>query len=287
MTAEDRADLAGVFRRGALVVRYEPAVWPSIEKLIDTTPGSASTASAAAAGASLTRVHASRGATVFRSAPDAEVAFYWKEFRSRGAWDPIKSWFRASRAERAHAGAGRLRAIGLEAPRTLALGVERRLGRGVRSFLVTEPVTGLVSLEDWARAGSLGWRERRTMVAAVASALARLHGAGLVHGDLRPSNVLCARDAARIVLLDNERTRRSRSRRERLRNLVQLAVDQLGPPHRTDRVRFARAYARALGLDAARARALVREIDAAVRARRRRRASRGLDPLTGEAKARG
>ncbi len=225
-------------------------------------------------------VHQSRGAQVWRSRADVRPAFFWKLFCARGFWDPVKALFRGSRAARAVRGGEALAALGLEAPRVLAFAEDRRPWGVWHSILVTEAVE-LPSLERWAAAADLVAHERRRIVDEVGRALARIHGGGFVHGDLRPSNVLLTRQADRIVFLDNERTRRSNSERERLRNLVQLGVDQVGRPLRTDRVRFVRAYARALGRSDAQARALVRDVNAAVVARRLRRRTRGLEPLTG------
>lgn len=233
----------------------------------------------------LVEVHASRGARVFRASGTSPIAFYWKEFRARGRWDPLKAWLRGSRAARAARGAERLTAIGLDAPRTLALAEERGPFGVTRAVLVTAAVVDRVGLERWAVAADLDARTRRRIVAAAAAAIGALHRAGLVHGDLRPSNVLVDRAGEHVTFLDNERTRRSPLRRERIRNLVQLGVDQFSRPFRTDRLRFLHAYARAVGLSRGEARTLAREVNAAIRARRARRVRRGLDPHTGLAPA--
>lgn len=267
--------LTGRFQRGRLVVRFDPAAFPRPEELLAVPVDELE------AQGELREVHTSRGARVFRSRDGRPVPFFWKEFRSRGGWDAFKSAWRRSRARRALDAGERLTAAGLAAPRPLALGEAGPLGSRHRAFLVTEAVTGLESLTQWAQPGRLTAAERRRLVAALGDAIGRLHRAGLVHGDLRPSNLLTDRDGARIVLLDNERTRRSLRRKERMRNLVQLGVDQLGRPYRTDRLRFLRAYLQAHPGSAASFDALIREVEAALRARRARRSNRGLDPLTG------
>ncbi len=266
--------LTSVVRRPGLWLRFDPTAFPDADATLRDAAGEWG------CHPDWVDVHASRGARVWRSRPGAAPAFFWKEFRARTAWDPLKSLLRGSRAARALRGGEALAALGLEAPRVLALAEERGFWGPSRSLLVTEAVE-LPALDRWAATGDLGARERRVIVANVGGAIARLHGGGLVHGDLRPSNVLCTRDARRIVFLDNERTRRSESHRERIRNLVQLGVDQTDRPFRTDRVRFVHAYARALGRSDEWARALVRELNAAIVARRARRRARGLDPLTG------
>lgn len=269
------AGLDGRFRRGRWRGSFDAAALGALADSLDRDP------SDLVARGLLVEVHASRGARVYRSAGDHAGAFYWKEFRARGRWDPLKAWLRGSRATRAVRGAERLAAIGLDAPRTLALAEERGLLGVARAVLVSEAVVDRVGLERWSIDGELDWRGRRRIVAAAARAVGRLHHAGLVHGDLRPSNLLVDLAGERATFLDNERTRPSRRRHEQLRNLVQLGVDQLGGPFATDRLRFVHAYVRATGGTREEARALAREVNAAIIARRERRRRRGLDPLTG------
>lgn len=267
--------LEGRFRRGRWSGEFDPCALADLSEQLDRDPDDL------VARGLLVQVHSSRGARVFRSGEGSSANFYWKEFRARGALDPLKAWLRGSRAARAVRGAERLAAIGVDAPRTLAL-VEERGAFGVaRAVLVTEAVLDRVGLEHWAVSDDLASRDRRRIVTAAAVAVAAIHRAGLVHGDLRPSNVLVDRAGDRVTFLDNERTRPSRRRRERLRNLVQLGVDQLGPPFRTDRLRFVHAYVRASGGSRDDARELARAANAAILARREKRRRRGLDPLTG------
>ncbi len=278
--------LTSIAYRGRFRWQFDPVAFPDLAAVLGAGVGDGERGNAPAA---LTQseapldgipVHESRGAQVWRSRAGVRPAFFWKLFRARSVWDPVKALFRGSRAARAVRGGEALAGLGLEAPRVLAFAEDRRPWGVWHSILVTEAVE-LPSLERWAAAADLAAHERRRIVAEVARALARIHGGGLVHGDLRPSNVLLTREADRIVFLDNERTRRSASARERIRNLVQLGVDQVGRPLRTDRVRFIRAYARALGRSDEQAAVLLREVNAAIVARRSRRRNRGLEPLTG------
>jgi tRNA A-37 threonylcarbamoyl transferase component Bud32 len=262
-------------QRGPLTVRLDASAFPDGDTFLADDPRQL------VARGLMEPVHASRGATVFRSAATVRPAFFWKEFRPRGRFDPFKARLRGSRAARGARGAQALAAIDIEAPRTLAIGEERHWLKVGRSFLVTEAVSGLVGLDGWSATAELGWRERRRIVVRVAHSIARIHDARLVHGDLRPSNVLCAPEQDRVCFLDNERTRRCSRRVEQIRNLVQIGVDQLGPAFRTDRVRFVHAYVERRGGSRAEARTLARELNGAVLARRERRRTRGLDPLTG------
>jgi len=145
--------------------------------------------------------------------------------RGDGSWLLLKV-FRAS-ARRTSAGLGsmlgrdpaqrewthlrRLAARGVPVPRPLARG-----RRGDEQWLVLEFCEGrpLLSL----RGDTL--LERRRALAAVGRAVARLHRAGLVHGDLHVGNVLLGTEGP--VLLDFQRARRPAWPGSRLRDLGAL-----------------------------------------------------------------
>ncbi|MGY6518038.1 MAG: protein kinase domain-containing protein [Lysobacteraceae bacterium] len=127
------------------------------------------------------------------------------------------------RAQREQAGvvqtaALKLMAVGMSAPamrgrflhecRCLAVLSDARIARyydsGVaehgRSWLAMEYVEG-VPLDAFARAGGLDLRQRVGLLGEVAGAVAHAHGKLIVHGDLKPSNVLVT-DAGQVKLLD-------------------------------------------------------------------------------------
>ena len=56
----------------------------------------------------------------------------------------------------------------------------------------------------------------------VAADFRRLHQAGFVHGDAIPGNICVEEDKYKVYYLDNDRTRRSRSHHQAMRNLVQF-----------------------------------------------------------------
>lgn len=71
---------------------------------------------------------------------------------------------------------------------------------GAAPWIATEYVPG-PTLATWVRdlGGPLGTPELRALANALAGALDDIHRAGLVHGGLRPSNVLLAADGPRVV----------------------------------------------------------------------------------------
>jgi serine/threonine protein kinase len=60
-------------------------------------------------------------------------------------------------------------------------------------YLVTEFVDG-GTLRDWARAEKHTWREIVGLLAGVADGLATAHAAGILHRDIKPDNILVARN---------------------------------------------------------------------------------------------
>jgi Tol biopolymer transport system component len=62
-----------------------------------------------------------------------------------------------------------------------------------RQYLVTELIDG-ATLSDWARAGPRSYHEIADLLSGVADGLAAAHEAGIVHRDVKPANVLVARN---------------------------------------------------------------------------------------------
>jgi hypothetical protein len=131
---------------------------------------------------------------------------------------------------------------GFRAPEVLLYGRHRASGR---EFVVTNRVEGKGPLRTLASLGN-SVRHKRAVLRALGQAVARLHRAGFVHGDLTPFNILFTCDETpRFTFIDNERTRRNVMfglKRRQLRNLVQLGRFDLPGITRADRVRVYRAY---------------------------------------------
>ena len=64
---------------------------------------------------------------------------------------------------------------------------------GDRQYLVTELVDG-GTLADWARDSERTWRQVVTLLVGIADALAAAHDAGIMHRDVKPANILIAKN---------------------------------------------------------------------------------------------
>ncbi len=148
----------------------------------------------------------------------------------------------ARRARRAFAMGRALEAAGFAAPRALLVGW--RDGAGL---LVTADAGGedlLAAVAHGAGDDPARRRAKRHLLRQVGAEVARLHGAGFVHGDLVPPNLRWR--AGTLVFLDNDRTRRTPLQARR--NLVQLGRFVVPGVTAADRARVLSAYAAARGL---------------------------------------
>jgi hypothetical protein len=204
---------------------------------------------AAANGPAAESIRRSRHASTYRIAPQAHgerLDAYVKVL------DPPRGFERITRLLGGYSGARlahitrELAGAGLDAPAVLLYGRHRATGREI---IVTHRADGEGPLRTLALlAGSI--RQKRAILRGLGRAIARLHRAGFVHGDLTPFNILFIRgEPPRFTFLDNERTRRNvmfALKRQQLRNLVQLGRFDLPGITRADRIRVYRAYEHAL-----------------------------------------
>lgn len=68
-----------------------------------------------------------------------------------------------------------------------------------QSYIIMEYVEG-IPLDDYARRHSLPLRERLALFLKIVQAIAHAHGRGVIHGDLKPSNILITTEGAPRVL---------------------------------------------------------------------------------------
>jgi tRNA A-37 threonylcarbamoyl transferase component Bud32 len=170
---------------------------------------------------------------------------YLKEYVARSWGDRVKALVRGNRARRAVNGARLLARFGLKTPQIVAVST-----LGQRCFMATAEVPDAHPAHEYFRQGCRPYAastlpERRRILRQLGCEIGRMHQMGIVHGDLRPGNILVRRGETgwEFYFIDNERTRKwlHIPRRLRLKNLVQLNMlpDEIG---NTDRLRFFYAY---------------------------------------------
>jgi tRNA A-37 threonylcarbamoyl transferase component Bud32 len=186
----------------------------------------------------------------FRASCGGERTIYFKEYLRRSPVDWLKELFYPCRALRAFHASHMLTESGFLSPTVIAAGWAGRGRLGKRSFLATEEVTDARPIYKYlvrphCDENPCTLRDRRNLLRAIGRTVGRMHRAGIIHGDLRPGNVLARKVAGcwEFFFLDNERTRKWPwlPTRLRLKNLVQINM----LPHgisRTDRMRFFQAY---------------------------------------------
>lgn len=197
------------------------------------------------------RVAASRFARVFKcsvSFKGLRNDLYFKQFLYRSPLDFIKHIFRPGRAARSLKASVMLEYCGLLSPEIVAMG-QRKIGPIViRSFLLTRSVENSASPYDYVRGDIPDLADRRLFISRLGAVIGRMHSAGIVHGDLRPGNILIKKSQDRFLFyfLDNERTRRFKvlPRKLRIKNLVQINMIRNNELCATDRMRFYKSYLR-------------------------------------------
>ena len=187
----------------------------------------------------------------FRASCDGgERTIYFKEYIKRSPLDWLKGLLYPCRAMRAFHASLMLADAGFLSPTVIAAG---RVGRGLlgkRSFLATEEVADAQPVYRYlipphSDESACTLQDRRELLRLIGRTVGRMHRAGIVHGDLRPGNILARKAAGgwEFFFIDNERTRRRRTLPAslRLKNLVQINMLPDGIS-RTDRMRFFHAY---------------------------------------------
>ena len=196
------------------------------------------------------------GASVLSTVPSTKVIelpfdgqrLYFKYFLENGAISRLKGMLRGSKAARALKGARLLSKAGILTPCIVALSEPAGISQGWQSMLVTLHMEGQ-TLRVLLRSTELAGKARAGLASSLGRLVARLHGSGLVHGDLHPGNVMALEQERHpetwtFCFMDTERVKRTNGTltREMIRDLALLNHPNLGCISRTDRFRFIASY---------------------------------------------
>lgn len=174
------------------------------------------------------------------------LAGFYKEFLSRGYLDQFKALLVGSRCAKHIKQSKILSKKGFDTPRILASG---RLGRN--EFVVSQAVNGISFGEYLSatlrRPGTVkALHRKRLLFAELGRFIGRLHAAGVVHGDLRPNNLLLVFENSQPgwYVIDNERNKLTSnpSRKQLVKNLIQINMFHGIDMTMTDRRRFFKGY---------------------------------------------
>jgi len=179
-----------------------------------------------------------------------ESTIYYKQFHPRGILGRLAQLTGLSHARKEAYFSRLLSDAGVPTPQLLAGSWKR--GRQWLASLAIEPSQNADSWHlEQLSLGPDGMRSIRRATVALARLVARMHRAGVIHGDLHCGNVLVQPDPQepKLVLLDLHRVKKRRklSPFDRAGNLAQLYYDRLNYTSTTDRMRFLKHYLAACG----------------------------------------
>lgn len=207
-------------------------------------------------------IESSKDATVCHGSLPGQCGLYrFKRFETNL---PFRDIFRSAPVLQACHAAHRLAQVGLDTPPIIAAIESRINGLRVASELITEVIEEEVPLDAFFADGhfdSCSRSQQRQILEMIGATVGHLHQAGLVHGNLQPSNLLCRMDAEcngfKLLFTGNERVRPSQRLRERARDLATLNTLPTDLLSMRDRFRFWRSYRQASKLDTSKARQLL------------------------------
>jgi len=186
---------------------------------------------------------------VFRLSSDEGPALYIKWHRFRGLGDAVLSLFRGTRARREWRISLVLEQAGIRIPEVQLIGLRRRCGLPMESFLATREVPG-IALKKWVQVMLVSDKpsdvsRRHRIASALGNLVRRLHENAVSHPDLHSDNILVDETTGNLCLLDLHAAKEvgAISGFRRAQNLAVL-YNALSVPGVTaaDRVRFAKAY---------------------------------------------
>lgn len=174
-------------------------------------------------------------------------AAYLKIFLDRNKLERLKAILRGSRCQRARKNGVLLGSAGFNTPQCNCWG---KLANG-QEFMITEASSG-TGVTQYIRKhlndnkSPEGLQNKRRFLTELGALIGQLHLAGIVHGDLRTSNVLAEFDGVHhcFHFIDNERNSQHRTIPLKLikKNLIQLNMLLPTDISRGDRWRFCKAY---------------------------------------------
>lgn len=187
--------------------------------------------------------------TIYRVVLDG-LDFYLKEYRAVGLRGRFREFCRPIKAK-IEFKRGLPAALGVPAPKPLGWGVLGSRLAPTASFLITETVAAAQPLLHLLT-GPLPAQTRQRLAVALGEFLARLHGAGVVHRDLHPGNMLARSGPTgnpELFLIDLHQVRVGTPSPWSVRrtNLIVFNRYFILRATRADRLRFWRAYAAQAG----------------------------------------
>ncbi len=203
--------------------------------------------------------------------------YVFKEFLSRGLFESVGAVFRGTRGRRAWRAALILEEAGFLTPQSVVLGERRGIlcaGGNGGNFMVTRFIEGSMGLAIFMKGPLTEMAKaqpkeaivlRQNLARELGALVGRLHAKGIVHGDLRPNNILiqmAGQSGFKFYLIDNERNKLFREIPFALlvKNLVQIGMLFPSLVGRTDRMRFFKAYLEAFPMEKATERLLAKTV---------------------------
>src|SRR5574344_83082 len=120
---------------------------------------------------------------------------FCKEYKYRGAWYALRHCFKTPRPFRVLAGAVRLREYEISTPRAIAAAVRLRWGVPLESYLITERISTSFTLCHHLAGEIAGGGGFQNFLSGAVGMTARMHAAGVEHGDLNLRNLYCRKNA--------------------------------------------------------------------------------------------
>ncbi|MGK0440261.1 MAG: tRNA A-37 threonylcarbamoyl transferase component Bud32 [Pseudohongiellaceae bacterium] len=158
----------------------------------------------------------------------------------------LKALVGLTRSKRALSGTALLADIQVFTPQILSTGC----GNG-NAYIIMEKVAGTGAFDYLDSTPDLLKKDRKQLFESIGRLVAKLHNHGIVHGDIRPSNIFItdSNNYNKLALIDNDRTRKPlRKQREFKRNLVQAMMLPDNYISAAERDVFFSSYANDMGI---------------------------------------